>query len=99
MALKELIKKYSTAGPRYTSYPTAPQWTEAVGKSQYAAALGRVGSDEKVALYVHLPFCEKLCYYCGCNIQISHDKTRSRPYVESLKEDKSSRQGPRRAEG
>lgn len=84
MDLNALIRKYSTPGPRYTSYPTAPQWSDAVGESEYRQALSRVGADETLAIYVHLPFCEKLCYYCGCNIQITHDKSRSRSYVEQV---------------
>lgn len=87
MGLDALIKKYSTPGPRYTSYPTAPQWSDLVGAKEYREALSRVGSDDALALYVHLPFCEKLCYYCGCNIQITHDKSRSRPYVEAVKKE------------
>ncbi|MBY0371751.1 oxygen-independent coproporphyrinogen III oxidase [bacterium] len=84
MGLSTLIEKYSTAGPRYTSYPTAPQWKDSVGGEAYRAALGRVRPGEPLALYVHLPFCEKLCYYCGCNIQITGDKSRSRAYVEAV---------------
>ncbi len=87
MDLNDLIRKYSTPGPRYTSYPTAPQWSDAVGETEYREALARVGPEDSLALYVHLPFCEKLCYYCGCNIQITHDKGRSRPYVEKIIEE------------
>lgn len=84
MDLNALIRKYSTPGPRYTSYPTAPQWSDSVGEAEYRQALARVSPDDSLALYVHLPFCEKLCYYCGCNIQITHDKSRSRSYVEQV---------------
>jgi oxygen-independent coproporphyrinogen III oxidase len=85
LGLDSLIIKYSTPGPRYTSYPTAPQWSDAIGESDYRQALARVRPGEALSLYVHLPFCEKLCYYCGCNIQITGDKTRSRPYVQQVK--------------
>jgi oxygen-independent coproporphyrinogen III oxidase len=84
MGLESLITKYSTPGPRYTSYPTAPQWTESTGIDAYGEALGRIAAEDSVALYVHLPFCEKLCYYCGCNIQITSDRSRSRSYVEQV---------------
>ncbi len=84
--LKRLITKYSTSGPRYTSYPTAPQWSESTGVDAYRGKLssGFLGADKTLGLYVHLPFCESLCYYCGCNIQITHDKSRSGSYVDSV---------------
>lgn len=86
MGLNELIKKYSTSGPRYTSYPTAPQWVETLGIESYQQQLKKsfAGNSEPIALYVHLPFCEALCYYCGCNIQITKDHSRSGPYLEAL---------------
>ncbi len=82
----DLVKKYSVSGPRYTSYPTAPQWVESVGGDNYRAQLKKTYADPKlpVALYVHVPFCESLCYYCGCNIQITKDHGRSQSYVDSL---------------
>jgi len=86
--LQKLVKKYSVQGPRYTSYPTAPQWNESTGESAYRRdliALGRrVNEGDELALYVHLPFCESLCYYCACNIQITHDKSRSKSYLVAL---------------
>lgn len=83
--LKSLIQKYSTAGPRYTSYPTAPQFVDTVGVEAYRDRLAaQRGKKEPVALYVHIPFCEALCYYCGCNIQITKDHERSGRYVDSL---------------
>jgi oxygen-independent coproporphyrinogen-3 oxidase len=84
-ALRGLIEKYSVAGPRYTSYPTAPQWAD-LGEEKYQQALqaGYLGDDDPLALYVHIPFCEKLCYYCGCNIQITKDHGRSPSYVDAL---------------
>lgn len=85
IGLRDLIRKYSTAGPRYTSYPTAPQWGDLKDSSEYAKALASRGADTSdKALYVHIPFCEALCYYCGCNIQITKDHGRSRKYVDEL---------------
>ncbi len=86
MDLESLIHKYSTSGPRYTSYPTAPQWNENVSEEKYREELqsGFSQSEDGVALYVHIPFCEQLCYYCGCNIQITKDHSRSGLYVEAL---------------
>lgn len=84
MDLTSLIEKYSRPGPRYTSYPTAPQWIEAVGPEAYRERLRRVSPEAPLALYVHVPFCESLCYYCGCNIKITHDHGVASPYVSTL---------------
>ena len=86
MDLKSLIHKYSMSGPRYTSYPTAPQWTADVTHDQYESHLGgdQVQDRRNMGLYIHLPFCESLCYFCGCNIQITSDKSRSHPYVNAV---------------
>lgn len=86
MALIELIRKYSTSGPRYTSYPTAPQWKEEVGEDTYRHELEARFSapNDELAMYVHIPFCEQLCYYCGCNIQITKDHGRSEGYLKAL---------------
>lgn len=86
MDLESLIHKYSTSGPRYTSYPTAPQWNEEVSEEKYRQELraGFSKSEDGLALYVHIPFCEQLCYYCGCNIQITKDRSRSGVYVAAL---------------
>lgn len=84
MDLVELIQKYTVSGPRYTSYPTAPQWTEEVGCEHYANSLKQLTADQAVSLYIHIPFCESLCYYCGCNIHITKDKERSRKYLDAI---------------
>src|SRR5271156_6023977 len=65
---KNTLQKYDVAGPRYTSYPTAPQWSDAVNEEIYMAALKAFGQNDKtLSLYVHIPFCEQLCYFCACN--------------------------------
>ncbi len=86
MGLKDLIQKYSTAGPRYTSYPTAPQFTEKLDSIAYRKDLQKNGLSnvKPLSLYAHIPFCENLCYYCGCNILITKDHGRGASYVESL---------------
>lgn len=81
----ELIKKYDIAGPRYTSYPTAvqfsPDFTEADYRQQ-AAKSNQSGRD--LSLYFHLPFCDTICYYCACNKVITKDRTKAIPYLETL---------------
>lgn len=86
MGLTELIKKYSTSGPRYTSYPTAPHWVENLKTEAYKEQLVKSfrGKQDPIALYIHIPFCEALCYYCGCNIQITKDHSRSESYLNAL---------------
>ena len=65
---KNTLQKYDVAGPRYTSYPTAPQWSEDVKSDVYASALKAFGENDKtLSLYIHIPFCEQLCYFCACN--------------------------------
>ena len=53
--------------PRYTSYPTAAEFHDAVGPEDMALALDQVGVDDAVSLYVHIPYCHEICWYCGCN--------------------------------
>ena len=65
---KNTLQKYDVAGPRYTSYPTAPQWTQEVTADTYIPALKAFGQNDKtLSLYIHIPFCEQLCYFCACN--------------------------------
>jgi oxygen-independent coproporphyrinogen-3 oxidase len=70
----DLLHRYNVPGPRYTSYPTAPVWTEDFRPADYERALQESSAAETPAplsLYVHLPFCEKLCYFCGCTVVIT----------------------------
>jgi oxygen-independent coproporphyrinogen-3 oxidase len=62
----ELVKRYSAPVPRYTSYPTAPHFSADVGPDTYAAWLAELPAAARLSLYVHIPFCESLCWYCGC---------------------------------
>ncbi len=74
---KDTIKKYDIAGPRYTSYPTAPQWSTEITADTYAVKLKAFGQNDKtLSLYVHIPFCEQLCYFCACTkvIRPKYDK-------------------------
>jgi oxygen-independent coproporphyrinogen-3 oxidase len=70
----ELLHRYNVPGPRYTSYPTAPVWTEDFTPADYSRVLEESSAARDPAplsLYVHLPFCEKLCYFCGCTVVIT----------------------------
>jgi oxygen-independent coproporphyrinogen-3 oxidase len=82
-----LVRKMNQMGPRYTSYPTADRFSDEFGVAQYRAAVERldaVGERVPLSLYVHIPFCESLCYYCGCNKIITQDKHKSVEYLSYL---------------
>lgn len=85
----ELVAKYDTAGPRYTSYPTAPVWTDAFGDSEWDAALAEANThgDETLALYVHLPFCKERCLFCACNVVITQREDVLQAYLGRLKQE------------
>ncbi|MEY4765627.1 MAG: oxygen-independent coproporphyrinogen oxidase [Pseudomonadota bacterium] len=90
---RELLARLDIAGPRYTSYPTADRFVEAFGPVQYAQALnqrasggGAVGGAfTPLSLYVHVPFCESVCYYCACNKVITKHHERADEYLVALK--------------
>ncbi|MDX9976382.1 MAG: oxygen-independent coproporphyrinogen III oxidase [FCB group bacterium] len=69
----ELLTRYDRPGPRYTSYPTAPEWREDFGDADYRKALAEAARhpDEPLSVYVHIPFCRERCSFCGCNVIIS----------------------------
>ncbi len=84
-----LIAKYNIPGPRYTSYPTVPYWTAAeLAPADWQAtvtrSLAESNAREGISLYVHLPFCESLCTFCGCNKRITKNHAVERPYLESV---------------
>ena len=74
----------ATPVPRYTSYPTAAEFTEAVGRDDMARALADVRSDEPLSLYVHIPYCHEICWYCGCNTGAANKAGRLMAYLEAL---------------
>lgn len=83
----ELIRRFDRHGPRYTSYPTADRFVEAFGADAYESWLARRnvgGIVRPLALYVHLPFCSTLCFYCGCNKIITRDRGKGVTYLEYL---------------
>jgi len=80
-----MIRKYDKAGPRYTSYPTAPMFHDGVGHRAYAETLKSAArADAPLSLYIHVPFCNTVCYYCGCNKIVTKQYERAEPYLELL---------------
>jgi oxygen-independent coproporphyrinogen-3 oxidase len=84
-----LIQKYNVPGPRYTSYPTVPYWNEADFLYQnWIDSLKKTfvesNSEEGISLYIHLPFCESLCTFCGCNKRITKNHTVENPYIAAV---------------
>ncbi len=85
-----LLQRLDVPGPRYTSYPTADRFVEAFGAPEYAQALRQradgamVGGPSPLSLYVHIPFCESVCYYCACNKVITKHHERGREYLDAL---------------
>ncbi|MCP3057915.1 oxygen-independent coproporphyrinogen III oxidase [Myxococcus sp. K38C18041901] len=83
----ELLGRYNVSGPRYTSYPTAPEWRPDFGPEALEARLrvaGEQDASSPLSLYVHLPFCHSLCWYCGCNVVISKDSSAADRYLDHL---------------
>ena len=84
------LRSLDVPGPRYTSYPTADRFVEAFGPAEYRQALRQraegavVGGAPPLSLYVHIPFCDSLCYYCACNKIITKHHDRAAGYLELL---------------
>ncbi|MCH7400674.1 oxygen-independent coproporphyrinogen III oxidase [Belliella kenyensis] len=83
-----LIKKYNVPAPRYTSYPTVPLWQNDLKEGNWAILVKKAYQDfglkEGISLYIHLPYCESLCTYCGCNKRITKNHAVESPYKNSL---------------
>ena len=87
---KQLINRYDCSGPRYTSYPTAVQFSPAYGEDDYREWVDASNDDPipaSLSLYLHIPFCDTICYYCGCSKIVTKDKGKSVDYVELLKKE------------
>ncbi len=87
----ELIKRHDKAGPRYTSYPTAVQFNEQFGAEQYTQHCAKTNEISRAAtaatplsLYFHIPFCDTVCFYCGCNKVVTKDRSKARPYLDRV---------------
>ncbi|HEA26147.1 MAG TPA: oxygen-independent coproporphyrinogen III oxidase, partial [Ectothiorhodospiraceae bacterium] len=82
---EELLKKYSKSGPRYTSYPTAVQFHEGFTADSYCDWVKT--SNERggpLSLYFHIPFCDTVCFYCGCNKVVTKDRSKAAPYLDRV---------------
>ncbi|MDT8322712.1 MAG: oxygen-independent coproporphyrinogen III oxidase [Bacteroidota bacterium] len=85
-----LLKKYSRPGPRYTSYPTAPVFSSDFTADDYIAEMRRTNAAEDappLSLYFHIPFCDTLCYFCGCNMMVTRDRKKINSYVQYVKKE------------
>ena len=86
----DLIRRFDSRGPRYTSYPTADRFVEAFDAEAYQSWLARRnigGIVRPLALYLHLPFCSTLCFYCGCNKIVTRDRSKGETYLKYLEEE------------
>ena len=84
-----LIQKYNVPGPRYTSYPTVPYWDEnkfsaAIWENTFLKSFQESNSGEGISLYIHLPFCESLCTFCGCHKRITKQHGVENPYISAV---------------
>ena len=84
-----LIKKYNISGPRYTSYPTALSFEDGYTESEVVKAV-QVTDNNKLSLYIHIPFCKQLCYYCGCNKVITSHQHKADLYLDYLEKEAAS---------
>lgn len=86
--MNDLLKKYNVPGPRYTSYPTVPYWdSKNFSKNKWnqnVVDTFNISNQDGISLYIHLPYCESLCTYCGCNTRITVNHTVEEPYVNAV---------------
>ncbi|HSH44132.1 MAG TPA: oxygen-independent coproporphyrinogen III oxidase, partial [Arenicellales bacterium] len=82
----DLIRRYDTRGPRYTSYPTALQFTDGFSERDYVDQVrrSRESADRPLSVYIHIPFCEHLCFYCACNKIATRNRSLAEDYLEHL---------------
>jgi oxygen-independent coproporphyrinogen-3 oxidase len=81
----DLIRRYDQSGPRYTSYPTAVEFHDGFGEAEYRRACARSNDGGRpLSLYVHIPFCDTVCFYCACNKVATKDRSRAQPYLDRV---------------
>ena len=88
----DLIRRYNKSGPRYTSYPTAVQFQDDFGVTEYQQQVNKSlkkssAAPAPLSLYFHLPFCNTVCFYCACNKIVTKNKERAAPYLHLLHHD------------
>ncbi len=84
----ELIEKYDLQVPRYTSYPTVPNWSKKLGYSEYLAMLKETFyKNDSLSIYIHIPFCSRRCLFCACNVLVTQRKDRVDKYLHYLKKE------------
>ena len=85
---RQLSRKYDVSVPRYTSYPTVPSWKEGIDaeawKTGFTRQFLRGNKEDGISLYIHLPFCESLCIYCGCTKRITHNHSVEEEYIDAV---------------
>lgn len=86
---EKLIEKYNIPVPRYTSYPPANFFHQEFGEEEYVAAIeaSNSGWPGNISIYIHIPFCSKMCHFCGCNTHFTRDKDKMRTYVDAVKKE------------
>ncbi len=84
MHVADLVRRYAAPVPRYTSYPTAPHFSPKVGDAQYLGWLTALPLRAALSLYVHIPFCHSLCWYCGCNTKATRRHAPIAGYLQAL---------------
>jgi len=80
----DLLEKYDVPAPRYTSYPTVPQFEEMAGEAALEGLEAENSGDRPLSLYFHIPYCRRLCWYCACNRVIAENRERAEPYLDTV---------------
>ena len=86
----KILKKYDRPGPRYTSYPPAPMFSKSFGPEDFKQAIienNEKNSKSELSLYFHIPFCDTLCYFCGCNMLVTHRRETIKKYISYIEKE------------